>query len=272
MVEIKFRHNKYSEFMLYFMVISSVVTGLFIYAAIINYSGIAKGPEYAPVYFRKHKEHAVYLIFGLIPICMLVPAWFAAKWWGSKEEEGSIKLYDDFAILYCNGQEIKINKGELSIKFMSPRLEWYVLYILKTEKRKIKLCTSVIEWKENKNRGSAFSLDIAMDKLKYYEKDKKVKAPEETSVYFYELEILIGINTPEIFENTRYYVDYSSVVSIPEGRFATCLIRERENSVHVVGDLGIDISLLRTDELNEKNLKKQLIMAVIELDEQVELY
>lgn len=43
------------------------------------------------------------------------------------------------------------------------------------------------------------------------------------------------------------------MVSIPEGKFATCLIRERKNPIHVVGDLGIDISLLRVDELDEKN-------------------
>lgn len=271
MAEIKFRYNKHSESMLYFTVISSIILGFLIYAMIIYYSGVIKGPEYLPAYLKKHKKYIIYMIFGLIPICMLVPAWFAAKWWGSKEEEGSLRLYDDFAILYWNGQEIKINKGELSIEFMSPRLKWYVLYILNTQKRKIKLCTSVLEWKEDKNNRFALSLDIAMDKLMYYEKDKKGKEPEETSVNFYEIEILIGINTPEIFENTKYYVDYSSVVSVPEGRFATCLIREKRNPIHVVGDLGIDISLLRIDELDEKNLKKQVIIAVIELDEQVEL-
>lgn len=271
MAEIKFRYNKYSESMLYFMVISSIILGFLIYAMIIYYSGIIKGPEYLPLYLKKYKKYIIYLILGLIPICMLVPAWLAAKCWSSKEEEGSIKLYDDFAILYWNGQEIKINKGELSIKFMSPRLKWYVLYILKTQKSKIKLCTSVLEWKEDKNNRFALSLDIAMDKLMYYEKGKKVKELEKTSVYFYELEILIGINTPEIFKNTQYYVDYGSVVSIAEGGFATCLIRERENLTHVLGDLSIDISLLRADQINEKNLKKQVITGVIELDEQVEL-
>ncbi|MDO4689716.1 MAG: hypothetical protein Q4A58_00240 [Fusobacterium sp.] len=272
MSEIKFRYNKYSETMLYFMVISGVILGFLIYTIIIYYSGIIKGPEYLPLYLKKYKKYVIYLIFGLIPICMLVPTYLVAKYWGSKEEEGSIKLYDDFAILYWDGQEIKINKGELSIKFMSPRLQWYVLYIIKTQKRKIKLCSSVIEWKEDKGNRFALSLDIAMDKLMYYEKGAKMKELEETLVHFYELEILIGISTPEIFENTQYYVDYDSVVTIPEGRFATCLIRERGNLIHVVGDLGIDISLLRIDQLNEENLKKQVITGVIELDEQVDLY
>lgn len=271
MAEIKFRYNKHSETILYFMIISSIILGFLIYSMIIYYFGIIKGPEYLPLYLKKHKKYVIYLIFGLIPICMLIPVWLAAKYWGSKEEEGSLKLYNDFAVLYWNRQEIKINKGELNIKFMSPRFEWYVLYILNTQKRKIKLCTSVIEWKENKRNRFSLSLDIAMDKLMYYEKGKKVKELEKISVHFYELELLIGISTPEIFENTQYYVDYGSMVSIAEGGFATCLIRERENLIHVLGDLSIDISLLRADQINEKNLKKQVITGVIELDEQVEL-
>lgn len=44
MAEIKFRYNKYSESMLYFMVISSIILGFLIYAMIIYYSGIIKGP------------------------------------------------------------------------------------------------------------------------------------------------------------------------------------------------------------------------------------
>lgn len=155
---------------------------------------------------------------------------------------------------------------------MAPRLEWYVLYILKIQKRKIKLCTSVIEWKENKNKKFDLSLDIVMDKLRYYEKNKKSKKTREFIVSFYELKIILGISTPEIFDNTPYYIDYNSVISIPEGKFATCLIRERKNPVHVAGDLQIDISLLKADEIDEKNLKKQFILAVIELNEEVELY
>lgn len=271
MSEIKFRYNKHSEFMLYFMIISSIIFGLFLYILVIYYLGIINGPQYAPVYFRNHPQQALYIIFGLIHIFMLLPVWISTKFWGSKDEEGSIHLYKDFAVLYCRNQEIKINKDELSIKFMAPHLKWYVLYILKIPKKKIKLCSSVIEWKEEKNKRFSLSLDIAMDKLMYYEKAKKGKEPIKLSVYFYELEILIGISSPEIFDDTQYYVDYNSVVSIPEGRFATCLIRERKNPIHVVGDLEIDISLLGIDEVDEKNLKKQPILAVIELDEQVEL-
>lgn len=105
----------------------------------------------------------------------------------------------------------------------------------------------------------------------YYTKTKKGIKQQEYEVSFYDLKITLGITAPEIFDNSPYYVDYNSVVSIPEGRFATCLIRERKNPIHVVGDLEIDISLLGIDEVDEKKLKKQPILAVIELDEQMEL-
>ena len=31
------------------------------------------------MYFREHPGHAVYVIFGLIPIAMSLPAWITAK-------------------------------------------------------------------------------------------------------------------------------------------------------------------------------------------------
>lgn len=271
MSEIKFRYNKHSEFMLYFMIISSVIFGLFLYILVIYYLGIINGPQYAPVYFRNHPQQALYIIFGLIPIFMLLPVWISTKFWGSKDEEGSIHLYKDFAVLYCRNQEIKINKGELSIKSMTPPLGWYTLYILKISKKKIKLCSSIIEKKEDRNKKINLSLESAMNRLMYYTKTKKGIKQQEYEVSFYDLKITLGITAPEIFDNSPYYVDYNSVVSIPEGRFATCLIRERKNPIHVVGDLEIDISLLGIDEVDEKKLKKQPILAVIELDEQMEL-
>ena len=41
--------------------------------------------------------------------------------------------------------------------------------------------------------------------------------------------------------------------------FASCMIRERKNSVYVVGDMGIDIRLLEVNDLDEANLKHRVI-------------
>ncbi len=40
-----------------------------------------------PQYFKDHPKHAVYLIFGLIPISMLVPTWIIFKFWSRGEDE-----------------------------------------------------------------------------------------------------------------------------------------------------------------------------------------
>ncbi len=274
MGKVIFRYNKRSETSLYFMVILSVVIGFSIYGAIIYYSGIGKGPEYAPAYFRAHKDHAVYFIFGLIPLCLMIPAWIAAKLWGSEEKKGELHLHEEYAVLYYDNKEVRINKGELRMKLVTPRVSWYTLYVLRIPKKKIKLCSSVIEEKEKKKKKNQFfdtSLDFAMYKLMYYKKITKGEIKEEYRTTFYDLEIVGDITTPEIFENSPYYVDYDSVVIIPETPFVTCLIRERQNPIHVVGDLELDISGLRTEVFDETNLKNQTIIAIIELDEQIGL-
>ena len=266
---IKFRYNKYPPTILYIMVIFGIAFGFLLYYLILIFSGITKGPKYAPTYFREHTKHAIYLIFGLIPIVMFLPSWIAAKYWGSKEEEALIKMYTDYAILCWKNKEVRIEKGKLHIKRPEPHPHWYTSYILKTPEQRIVLVTSVKEAKEKKN--SWLSLDIAMDKLSVYKKLKKGKCEESSTVSFYGINIVLDVTSPTVFENTPYYVDYKSMITIPDVPFVTCMIRERKNPVHVVGEIGIDIQFLDFVDFNESKLKQQSIIAVIELDEQIEL-
>ena len=82
MKRIKFRHNKYSPGVLYILVIFGVAAGLLAFFGFLTISGIDKGPEYGPIYFREHPIHAVYLIFALIPIFMLFPTWIVQRKFG----------------------------------------------------------------------------------------------------------------------------------------------------------------------------------------------
>ncbi len=268
---VNFRYNKYSESTLYIMILLNILIGLLIYAAIMYYSGIARGPEYAPEYFRTHTEHAVYFMFGLLPVFTLIPMWMGFKSWGRSEKTGRIDLYEDYAVIYFDNKEICINKGELRIKSASPRSHWYNLYILKIPKKKIKFCTSIIESKEKRGNVFGLSLDIAMDRLEYYRKQKKGDQSMPHSATFYEMEIVFGITTPEIFDNSPYYVEYNSPVIIPGAPFVTCLIRDRKEPIHVVGDMEIDIRMLNKNDYDENVLRKQPILAVIELDEKIGL-
>lgn len=47
MAEIKFRYNKHSETILYFMIISSIILGFLIYIMIIYYFGIINWDKYS---------------------------------------------------------------------------------------------------------------------------------------------------------------------------------------------------------------------------------
>ena len=164
----EFRCNKYSPGVLYIMLVFGVVLGLLFFYAFLVLSGIEKGPEDGPTYFREHPRHAVYLIFGLIPIAMALPAWIAKKCWSSREEGAQLEIYEDYAVLCFRNKALRIEKGELCIKIPKPHPYWYTTYILKVPKHRIVLVTSVKEAKEKK--GSRLSLDIAMEELSIYRK------------------------------------------------------------------------------------------------------
>ena len=170
MRRITFQCNKYSPGVLYIMVLFGVTLGLLTFYAFLVFSGIEQGPEDGPIYFREHPMHAVYLIFGLIPIAMSLPAWIAAKCWTSKEEEAQLELYEDHAVLYWKNKELHIKKGTLNIKFPKPQPYWYKTYILKIPRHRVVLVGSVKETKEKRRR--QLSLDIAIEELSAYKKVK----------------------------------------------------------------------------------------------------
>lgn len=270
MYTIKFRYNKYSQNILYIMIIFGIAIGLLIHWIILDFLGINSQNGQIIQYFQKNSKIAIYMIFGLIPICMLVPVFIAFKLWGLKDEVASIELYENYFILNYSNKKIKVNKGDLIIKITSPSSYLYVVYKLKLPNEKINFVNSIKEQRENKNIETEPSLNIAIEKLMFYRKLEKGEK-DNNIVKFYDMKIITGLTTPEIFENSLYYVDYKSILKIPELPIVTCLIRERENLFHVVGDLHIDIRFLNSEGISENTLKKQPVISIIELDEQISL-
>ena len=166
MRRITFQCNKYSPGVLYIMVLFGVIVGLLTFYAFLVFSGIEKGPEDGPVYFREHPMHAVYVIFGLIPITMSLPSLIAAKCWSSKEEEAQLELYEDHAVLYWKNKEFLIKKGAVNIKIPKPQPYWYKTYVLKIPRHRVVLVGSIKEIKEKRRRRP--SLDVAMEELSAY--------------------------------------------------------------------------------------------------------
>lgn len=168
MRKINFRYNKNTPIMLYIMLIIGIAVGFFLYYEFLIYSGIASTNELQ--YFKEHPKHAVYLIFGLIPISMLVPFWIVFKFWSREDEDAELELYDDYAILKMKNEKIKIQKGELEIKFPQPQAILYTTYMLKLPDQKIVFVGSLKEKKKSK-----LSLNIAIKELSAYKKRKYLK-------------------------------------------------------------------------------------------------
>lgn len=168
MRKINFRYNKNSPTLLYIMVIIGIVIGILLCYEFLIYLGFASTNE--PQYFKDHPKHAVYLIFGLIPISMLVPTWIVFKFWSREDEDAELELYDDYAILKMKNEKIKIQKGELEIKFPQPQAILYTTYILKLPEQKIVFVGSLKE-----KRKSKLSLNIAIKELSAYKKRKYLK-------------------------------------------------------------------------------------------------
>ena len=162
MRKINFRYNKNTPIRLYIMISLGIAIGFFLYYEFLMFLGIASANE--PQYFKDNPRHAIYLIFGLIPIAMLVPTWITFKFWSREDEDAELELYDDYAILKIKNEKIKIQKGELEIKFPQPQAILYTTYILKLPEQRIVFVGSLKEKKKSK-----LSLNVAIEELLDYE-------------------------------------------------------------------------------------------------------
>lgn len=162
MRKINFRYNKNTLISLYIMISLGIAIGFFLYYEFLMFLGIASPNE--PQYFKDNPRHAIYLIFGLIPVTMFLSTWIVFKFWSREDEEAELELYDDYAILKMRNEKIKIQKGKLEIKFPQPQAILYTTYILKTPDQKIVFVGSLKE-----KRKLNISLKLAMEELLDYE-------------------------------------------------------------------------------------------------------
>ena len=166
MRKINFRYNKNTPIRLYIMISLGIAIGFFLYYEFLMFLGIASANE--PQYFKDNPRHAIYLIFLLIPVTMFLSTWIAFKFWSREDEDAELELYDDYAILKMRNEKIKIQKGELEIKFPQPQAILYTTYILKLPDQRIVFVGSLKE-----KRKSKLSLNIAIKELSAYEKTRR---------------------------------------------------------------------------------------------------
>ena len=199
------------------------------------------------------------------------------------DSKGILNVFNNYAILYYEGKEITLEKGEFSLSYDKVNFGrngisnflYPVVYVIKTKNKKYRIYKSVQEAYELTTFGQRMkklcpelSLDIAMNALIKLSNTKNKKIKNEIS-YIGNIEIVLNISTLDIFENTDYFVDIENAFALKDVPFITCDIYENKNSNHLIGEIT-----LLDDEKNDKlpsveELKKRVIVSVIKLDEYI---
>lgn len=199
------------------------------------------------------------------------------------DSKGILNVFNNYAILYYEGKEITLEKGEFSLSYDKVNFGrngisnflYPIVYVIKTKNKKYRIYKSVQEAYELTTFGQRMkklcpelSLDIAMNALIKLSNTKNKKIKNEIS-YIGNIEIVLNISTLDIFENTDYFVDIENAFALKDVPFITCDIYENKNSNHLIGEIA-----LLDDEKNGKlpsveELKKRVIVSVIKLDEYI---
>lgn len=85
-----------------------------------------------------------------------------------------------------------------------------------------------------------------------------------------EVSIIPGKSTPQVFSDSPYYVDYDSCVAVKGVPFCMCLIREKADSKHIIGEIGIVDSEDNEDKLSASVLGVRVIYDGTKLNEHSE--
>ncbi|WDD89928.1 hypothetical protein [Fusobacterium nucleatum] len=199
------------------------------------------------------------------------------------DSKGILNVFNNYAILYYEGKEITLEKGEFSLSYDKVNFGrngisnflYPIVYVIKTKNKKYRIYKSVQEAYELTTFGQRMkklcpelSLDIAMNSLIKLSNTKNKKIKNEIS-YIGNIEIVLNVSTLDIFENTNYFVDIENALALKDVPFITCDIYENKNSNHLIGEIT-----LLDDEKNDKlpsveELKKRVIVSVIKLDEDI---
>ena len=198
------------------------------------------------------------------------------------DSKGILNVFNNYAILYYEGKEITLEKGEFSLSYDKVNFGrngisnflYPIVYVIKTKNKKYRIYKSVQEAYELTPLGQRMkklcpelSLDIAMNALIKLSNTKN-NIKNEIS-YIGNIEIVLNVSTLDIFENTNYFVDLENALALKEVPFITCDIYENKDLEHLIGEIG-----LIDDEKNDKlpsveELKKRVIVSVIRLDEYI---
>lgn len=239
------------------------------------------------VFWDNNPKFAIALIFLLPVIFIIIFIIIASTLYRHFiDSKGILNIFNNYAILYYEGKEITLEKGEFSLSydrasfgrngagnFLHPVIH---VYVIKIKNKRYKICESIQEgyelttfWQRMKRISPELSLSIAMNALiKLEGKNKKEKKKNEI-LYIGDVQITLNVSTLDVFEGTNYFVDIENALPIESVPFIVCDIYENKDSEHLIAEVG-----LIDDEKNDKlptteELKKRVIVSGLELDEYI---
>lgn len=255
-----FYHNRWSHRFLYFLVILACFSGLALDMFLLDVTGISRGMEFAPAFVQSDPRMGVWIIFGSIPIFILLPFFVVFRFWSRAQERAVIEFREQDAVLSYRGRKIVLDPKETKIRKLFSRVTLFYQYEIRTPQEKILLTAPI---KSAKKGSGIFSLDEAMGRLEYLAEKGAARSAE-----FYGMRIILWNDTPQIFDKTPYYLDRRDMIVVEDGRITSCTVRERRDPLHVVGDLLMNIEGVGSND-PDKIFEDQVIIEVLELDERI---
>lgn len=230
-------------------------------------------------YWDYHSDQGLYILIGLILITALLG--YLLSFILSRKVvagEGKVEIYGSYALLYVKGHEYRIEKSTTQLQPKSMNIRGDITnYVLHQNNKKIIIRESYKDAKKGpiNSRAKISSLTKAMNAIAPFVeryKDKKSNICNEL-VVIGDVSVELGESTTDIFDCSAYYVDYDNAVMPEDVPLVSCMVRERANPSHVVGDL----SFYFDDGVNFKDLSEQLLRdrpidSALALDEDIKDY
>lgn len=221
-----------------------------------------------PLFWRDKPQ--LTLAVSIVPILLWMPfstllALRIRTW--IMEERGRAEFRGEKVLLCFQGKELVVDKKTeiLSCRGYGRYMKFRCYQITK-EGNRYYINESPREVRELGRRrgreGAKTSLYKTMQEILPYTKE---------SVFIGGIPLIFDFTRPTVFDDSAYYVDYDNIF-LPEGiGIATCLVRERDNPSHVVGDLGFEDDVRHKTPPDEAVLRALPIIEAVELDEWIEV-
>lgn len=294
MKEMEFRYNRHHSSISMMLLLGIFwICGFLLWPWLVsNYLGfhLDRYEGMAP-FWREHIGWALVVVI-VPPLIWMVVAVFPARkiWLIWMEGRGWIEISKQEAVLFYKNRQLRLDqytrisyqKVNFNIKASANGTQPMVYqfrieqdgesYFLMESLRELYQKVSFsVRYQEIRAESTLYQALMAIPFITLnYETIPLVQSADEP-LWIGELAIMIGKTKPDIFDHSSYYVDYDNPERVEGVPLTCCLVRERANPEHVVGEIGFADDPEHTREVTEKLLRQLPIIDGMALDEEIEI-